>query len=80
MPRLPACFAGLVLCVAPLFFQRSWRRAELLPLGAILAPGQRTVRSILRITGLAHERRFANCHRILNRAAWTGSLRPRPGQ
>ncbi len=79
MPRLPACFAGLILCFAPLFFQRSWRRAELLLLGAILAPGQRTVRSILRITGLAHERRFANCHRTLNRAAWAGGLRPRPG-
>ena len=38
--------------------------------GAILAPGGRTVTTILRITGLAHERRFVNYHRVLNRAAW----------
>jgi len=38
--------------------------------GAILAPGQRTVTSILRITGLSRERRFVNYHRVLSRAAW----------
>ncbi len=37
-----------------------------------LAPGQRTVTGILRITGLARERRFVNYHRVLNRAAWSG--------
>ena len=36
--------------------------------GAILAPGKRTVTSLLRIMGLAHERRFVNDHRVLNRA------------
>jgi hypothetical protein len=79
MPRLPARFAELILCFAPLFFQRSWRRAELLLFGAILAPGQRTVTSIRRITGLTHGRRFANCHRILNRTAWAGGLPPTTG-
>jgi len=38
--------------------------------GAILAPGKRTVASILRINGLVRERRFVNYHRVLNRAAW----------
>ena len=38
--------------------------------GAILAPSKRTVTSLLRVTGLARERRFANCHRVLSRAAW----------
>ncbi len=38
--------------------------------GAILAPGQRTVTSILRITGLSRERRLVNYHRVLSRAAW----------
>jgi hypothetical protein len=37
-----------------------------------LVPGQRTVRSILRISGLCRERRFVNYHRVLNRAAWSG--------
>jgi len=70
MPRLPACFAAVILTFAPLFVQRSWRHAEVLLTGAILAPGQRTVTSVLRITGLARERRFVNYHRVLNRAAW----------
>jgi DDE superfamily endonuclease len=72
MPRLPFRFAAVILCFAPLFFQRSWRHAEVLLIGAILAPGQRTVTSLLRITGLARERRFVNYHRVLNRAAWSG--------
>ncbi|WP_043343185.1 IS701 family transposase [Belnapia moabensis] len=52
--------------------QRSWRHAEVLLVGAILAPGRRTVASILRIAGLSRERRFVNYHRVLNRAAWSG--------
>ena len=35
----------------PLFCQRSWRHAEVLLIGAILAPGKRTVTSLLRIAG-----------------------------
>ena len=70
MPRLPSRFAAVILCFAPLFLQRSWRHAEVLLIGAILAPGTRTVTGILRITGLCRERRFVNYHRILNRAAW----------
>ena len=44
----------------------------MLLVGAILAPGQRTVTSILRVSGLARERCFVNYHRVLNRAAWSG--------
>src|SRR3712207_4519242 len=72
MLRLPSRFAAVILCFAPLFRERSWRHAEVLLIGAILAPGQRTVTSILRITGLCRERRFINYHRVLNRAAWGG--------
>jgi hypothetical protein len=71
MLRLPSRFAAVILPFAPLFLQRSWRHAEVLLTGAILAPGKRTVASILRITGLARERRFTNYHRVLNRAAWS---------
>jgi DDE superfamily endonuclease len=38
--------------------------------GAILAPGKRTVASILRIVGLEGETHFQNYHRVLNRARW----------
>jgi hypothetical protein len=72
MPRLPARFAAVILCFAPLFRERSWRYAEVLLIGAILAPGARTVTGILRIAGLHRERRFTNYHRVLNRAAWSG--------
>jgi hypothetical protein len=71
VPRLPSRFTALVLAFAPVFLQpRTWRRAELLLIGAILAPGKRTVTSLLRIAGLSRERRFTNYHRVLNRAAW----------
>ncbi len=72
MLSLPSRFAAVILCFAPLFLQRSWRHAEVLLIGAILAPGRRTVASLLRIAGLAQERRFVNYHRVLNRAAWSG--------
>src|SRR6059058_5929246 len=70
--HLPACFASLILTFAPAFVQqRTWRRAELLLIAAILAPGKRTVTSLLRIAGLGRERRFTNYHRVLNRVAWS---------
>src|SRR5215218_4060152 len=72
MLRLPSRFAAVILCFAPLFRERSWRHAEVLLVGAILAPGQRTVASLLRIAGLAREPRFVNYHRVLSRAAWSG--------
>jgi hypothetical protein len=69
--HLPARFATLVLAFAAVFSQqRTWRRAELLLIGAILAPGKRTVTGLLRIVGLSREPRFTSYHRVLNRAAW----------
>lgn len=69
---LPSRFAAVIVCFAPLFVQRSWRHAEVLLIGAILAPGRRTVTSLLRVSGLGGERRFVNYHRVLSRAAWSG--------
>src|SRR5918993_3698683 len=69
--HLPARFADIILAFALVFRQRrSWRHAELLLIGAILAAGKRTVTSLLRIVGLSRERRFTNYHRVLNRVAW----------
>ncbi len=71
MLDLPSRFVTVILFFAPVFVQqRTWRHAEVLLLGAILAPGQRTVTSLLRIAGLTRERHFVNYHRVLNRAAW----------
>ncbi len=71
MPQVPARFAGLILAFAPLFVQHSWRPAQVLLIGAILSPGQRTVASILRVMGRSHDRCLVNFHRILSRAAWS---------
>jgi hypothetical protein len=56
---------------APLFRQRTWRWAEQLLIGALLAPGVRTVSSVLRVVGLATERQFGKYHRVLSRAVWS---------
>jgi len=70
MPDLLARFAAIILAFAPLFRHRTWLHAEILLIGAILAPSKRTVTSLLRITGLSRERHFVNLHRVLNRARW----------
>jgi hypothetical protein len=70
---MPIRFAEIILAFAPVFVQqRTWHHAQLLLLGALLAPGQRTVSSILRIIGLRRERHFVNYHRVLNRASAAG--------
>ena len=53
------------------FSERSWEWARVLVIGAILAPGKRTVTAVLRVMGLHGERQFQNFHRVLNRATWS---------
>jgi hypothetical protein len=71
MSTLPTRFAALIVAFAGLFRQRTWTHAKALLIGAILAPGVRTVASVLRVLGLGTERRFVNYHRVLNRAVWS---------
>lgn len=56
--------------LAPLFSKRVFQHATVLLMGAILAPGRRTVTAALRVMGLAQEAQFQSCHRVLNRAVW----------
>src|SRR5437660_11967393 len=65
---------GLLQTFAPLFSKRVWPFAQELLLGAILAPGKRTVSSILRVLGLRTVAHFQNYHRVLNRAQWSPRL------
>jgi DDE superfamily endonuclease len=65
---------GLLQTFSPLFSQRVWPYAQALLLGAVLAPGKRTVSSILRVLGLSTVVRFQNYHRVLNRAQWSARL------
>src|SRR4051794_5074406 len=72
MLLLSSSFASLIEIFAPLFDSRVWSYAELLLVGAVLAPGKRTVSSVLRIVGLGSEKHFQNYHRVLNRTRWSG--------
>src|SRR6266540_7182389 len=71
MLPLPEAIILVLAPFAPLFSHRVWLHAQLLLLGAILAPRARTVTAALRVMGLATERRFTNYHRVLNRATWS---------
>ena len=52
------------------FTKPTWRQALIRVMGALLAPGKRTVTSCLRITGPAMDPAFSSCHQVLNRARW----------
>jgi hypothetical protein len=71
MLTLPSELTSLIVSFAPLFSQPVWQHVQVLLVGAILAPGKRTVTSALRVCGLSHERHFQTYHRILNRARWS---------
>jgi hypothetical protein len=70
MLLLSSGFVSLLQSFAPLFDPRVWNYAQLLLVGAMLAPGKRTVTSVLRIVGLSSEKHFQNYHRVLNRVHW----------
>jgi len=71
MPPLPEAIILVLASFAPLFSHRVWPQAQLLFVGALLAPGARTVTAALRVMGLSSERHFTNYHRVLNRATWS---------
>ncbi|MGI8550646.1 MAG: transposase [Dehalococcoidia bacterium] len=71
METLPAAIIAVLCPFADAFSARVWEWAKLLAVGAILAPGQRTVTAILRVMGLSDEARFQHYHRVLNRARWS---------
>ena len=71
METLPTGFAALTTAFAPLFTQPVFQSVQVLLAGAILAPGKRTVTSVLRVMGLAHTAHFQTYHRVLNRAKWS---------
>jgi hypothetical protein len=69
---MPCEFVSLIVAFAPLFSKPVFRHAQLLLMGAILAPRKRTVTSALRVMGLSQEKHFQNYHRVLSRALWSG--------
>jgi hypothetical protein len=71
MLALPAAIIAILRPFETGFSERVWMWAEVLLVGAILAPGQRTVAAALRVMGLSDEATFENYHRVLNRARWS---------
>jgi hypothetical protein len=63
---------AVVQAFRPLFSPRVWGHAQVLLMGALLAPAQRTVTAALRVTGLAQVGQFHRYHRVLSRAEWSG--------
>jgi DDE superfamily endonuclease len=68
---LPGDWLVVLQTFAPLLSAAVWPCAQRLLLGAILAPGKRTVSSVLRVLGAGQAPRFQNYHRVLNRAVWS---------
>ncbi len=68
---MPDTIISLMAVFAPLFSDRVWCHAQLLLVGAILAPGKRTITAILRVMGRSEDPHFTNFHRVLNRAKWS---------
>jgi len=71
MRDLPQAIIHMLRHFELAFSERVWEWAKVLLIGAILAPGTRTVASVLRVMGLSQERQFQNYHRVLNRDRWS---------
>jgi hypothetical protein len=71
MEALPREIVRVLRVFEEVFSERIWDWAQVLVIGAILTPGQRTVAAVLRVMGLGDERQFQNYHRVLSRASWS---------
>ncbi len=71
MLTLPNAIVSLLIPFATLFTSPTWRKAQVLLVGAILTPGQRTVAAALRVMGRSDHRDYARYHEVLNRAVWS---------
>ncbi|MGH7965285.1 MAG: transposase, partial [Candidatus Binatia bacterium] len=68
MLAVPVTLRRLIVKFAPVFSKRVWEHAQVLVVGALLAPGKRPVTAVLRVMGLSQERQFQTYQRVLNRA------------
>ena len=71
MRDLPDAIIHVLRHFESVFSERVWEWAKVLLVGALLAPGIRTVTAALRVMGLSQERQFQNYHRVLNRDRWS---------
>ena len=71
MPPLPQEIISILSSFAPLFSARVWPQAQTLLVGALLAPGKRTVSAVLEVVGLSQQLTFQRYPRVLNRCVWS---------
>ena len=71
MRPLPPEIISILSSFAPLFSARVWPPAQTLLVGALLAPGKRTVSAVLEVLGLSQQPTFQTYHRVLNRCVWS---------
>src|SRR6266571_4374287 len=71
MLTVPVALTRLIVKFAPVFSKRVWEHVQVLVVGALLAPGKRTVTAVLRVMGRSQEQQFQKYHRVLNRAQWS---------
>ncbi len=71
MHILPPAMILLLRPFVPLFSKRVWAHVQILLMGALLAPAQRTITAALRVVGLGQTPHFQRYHRVLNRASWS---------
>ena len=82
-PRSPACPPPTIADRIPVFVRAwmqpfracftapVWQHVLVLVMGAVLAPGKRTVTAALRVMGLDAISNFTRYHQVLNRARWS---------
>jgi hypothetical protein len=72
MSPLPVAIVSVLQPFACLSTQPTWRQAQVLLVGMLLAQGPRTVTAALRVMRLGAERRFERHHRVLKWGAPVG--------
>jgi hypothetical protein len=71
MKTFPIEFIEIIIQYQIMFSKPIFEHVKLMVSGAILAPGKRTVSSVLQITGLSKEKNFHKYHRVLSLARWS---------
>ena len=67
----PVEVEAVTAAFASLFTPPSWRRAQALLCGVLLAPANHALTAALRALGMADDARFQNYPRLLNRVRWS---------
>ncbi len=74
---VPDILRSWLAVLQPCFTALSWEHVLVIVMGAVLAPGKRTITACLRMTGRSDAVNFASYHQLLNRARWRSAAMTR---